>query len=153
MKKYLLILAVITTSIGFAQSGFNHITGKLGLTYESDFNFEIGYEFNKKNYKNISLFFSGFKANRSGKNISNWTFGISYDPNLITAKNHYLNLKIGTSAGTNESNFIVDIITGLEYNYALSYDVKLTALLKLNRMFNSEIDYRQGLLLGIKYRL
>lgn len=139
------------SSLTMAQSGFNHVTYKGGLTYEGDFNFEIGYELNKRYYNNWSFFLSGFNA--KGKDLNNWTFGTYYEPNIIGSKNNYLNLKFGTSFGTNESSFIWDLIVGLEYNYAFSENTKFTVFFKNNKMFNSDIDFRHALLIGFKHRL
>lgn len=137
-----------------AQSGFNHLTYKGGITYEQGFNFEIGYEINKRHYNNWSYFFSGYTRNvEREKRLNNWTFGMYYEPNIIASKNTYLNLKIGTSLGTNEISFIMDAILGLEYNYAFTENTKFTILFKNNIMFNSLVKFRHGLLIGFKHRL
>tara|TARA_R110000868_G_scaffold411003_2_gene701287 strand:- start:11207 stop:11671 length:465 start_codon:yes stop_codon:yes gene_type:complete len=154
MKYISLIILFLSFSTIQAQSGFNHITYKGGLTYEGAFNGEIGYEINKRYYNNWSLFFSGYSQKiDSSETINNWTTGLYYEPNIIASKNNFLNLKFGSSLGTNESEFIIDLIVGLEYNYAFSENMKFTIYFKNNRMFNSDIQYRHAILIGFKHRL
>lgn len=154
MKYLYIVFAVLFFSKTSAQDGFSHVTLKGGFTYEKAFNFEIGYEVNQRYYNNWSLFFSGFTQNLdNGEKVNNWTFGLYYEPNLIEAKNNLLNLKIGSSLGTNENDFIIDGILGLEYSYAFSDNMKFTVFLKNNRMFNSNIKFRHALLVGFKHRL
>ncbi len=137
-----------------AQKGFSHITAKAGYTYEGGTNFELGYELNKKYHNNWSIFFSGFfQEYDNTKEIRNWTSGIYYEPNLLVSKNNLLNLKIGGSLGTNEENFIADAILGLEYNYAFTDNMKFTLFFKNSHMFNSPVNFRHAILIGLKHRL
>lgn len=132
-----------------AQFGFNHLTAKGGIGINGGANFEIGYETNKKYNRNWSIFFSGYARDE----VRNWTTGLYYEPSLLASKNNLINLKIGTSLGTNEDRFIIDAIVGLEYNYAFSRNMKFTIFFKNNRMFNSDDKYRHAILIGLKHRL
>lgn len=149
--KYITLIALflfcgLTAS---AQLGFNHLTAKGGVSLNGGTNFEIGYEVNRRYNTNWSIFFSGYARDE----IRNWTTGLYYEPNLLASKNNLLNLKIGTSLGTNESEFIIDAIVGIEYNYAFSEKMKFTVFFKNNRMFNSEDKFRHAILIGFKHRL
>lgn len=86
------------------------------------------------------------------REIRNWTFGVYYEPNIIASKNMLLNWKFGTSLGTNQDNFIIDLIAGIEYNYAISKSTKISVFAKNNYMFNSEIEFRHAILIGFKQR-
>lgn len=150
MKKILLIaLFGFFSYAANAQVGFHHITAKGGFALSGGANFEIGYETNKKYNKNWSVFFSGYSHNE----IKNWTTGLYYEPSIVASKNNLLNFKIGTSLGTNEEEFIIDVIAGLEYNYAFSEKMKFTVFFKNNRMFNSSEKFRHAILIGFKHRL
>ena len=155
MKKqhYLILLFFLIGITVNAQKGFSHLTAKGGYTYEGDLNFEVGYELNKQYHNNWSIFFSGFLSSTESQEIRNWTTGIYYEPNIMASKNHLLNLKIGGSLGTNEEEFIADGILGLEYNYAFTDKMKFTVFFKNSHMFNSAINFRHALLIGLKHRL
>lgn len=154
MKNLCIALLLIVGFTANAQTGFNHITLKGGATLESGFNFEVGYEINKKYFTNWSIFFSGFYQEKNlEEGINNWTTGIYYEPILIASKNNLLNLKIGSSAGTNENQFIFDAILGVEYNRAITDKVQFSVFFKNNLMFNSEVRFRHALLIGFKHRL
>jgi hypothetical protein len=150
---YIAALLLFTSNIS-AQTGFNHLTAKGGVTYEGAFNFEIGFEMNKKYFNNWSIFFSGYNQELdNGNQIKNWTSGVYYEPNLLASKNNLLNFKFGTSLGTNENDFIIDAIAGIEYNYAFSDKMKFTVFFKNNYMINSDVNFRHALLIGFKHRL
>ena len=154
MKNILFILTFLFCSVVSAQSGFKHITARGGMTYEGATNFEIGLEINKKYYNNFSIFFSGYSEPvDDGKTINNWTSGIYYEPNLLASKNNMLHFRFGTSLGTNQEEFIIDLIAGIEYSVAISRNIKLSAYFKNNYMFNSSTEFRSALLIGIKHRL
>lgn len=154
MRKLITVLFITLFSLfGYAQEGFQHLTFKGGYTIEEDMNIEIGYEFNMAHFNNWSIFFSYFESNKRSPELVNYTTGIYYEPNIYAAKNSFLNLKFGTSFGTNSKDFRFDVIAGLEYNYAFSRDFKLSVFFKNNKMFNSDIGFRHGILVGLKYRL
>jgi hypothetical protein len=137
-----------------AQTGFKHLTARGGITYEGAFNFEFGLEINRKYYNNFSLFFSGYSEPlNDGETAKNWTSGFYYEPNILASKNNLVHFRFGTSLGTNEEEFIIDLIAGIEYSVAISRNVQLTAYFKNNYMFNSSTEFRSALLIGIKHRL
>lgn len=150
MKKLLILCIVMFSVSAFSQSGFKHLTVKGGFTYYNGAsNFEIGLEFNEPYFKNWNLFFSGYQNGM----IKNWNVGLYFEPGVLASKNSFLNMKFGTSFGTNQESFIMDIIFGLEYNYAISENFKVGVFFKNNHMFNSVVKFRHALLFGIKYRL
>ncbi|MFL0137679.1 hypothetical protein [Tenacibaculum maritimum] len=154
MKKLLVVLIVLISYSSYAQTGFKHISIQYGMTYEKSTNIEIGLDFNRKYFNTWTLFFSHYKKNEDATgNFENSTVGFYYSQNLIASKNNFLNLKMGSSAGTNSENFIIDIILGLEYNYSFSRNLKFSLFLKNNAMFNANPVFRHALLAGLKYRL
>lgn len=153
MKKLLIITILLLSVKSFSQTGFNHLTLKGGLTLDNARNYELGYEMNKKYFNNFSLFFSVYEKDIDLDKLYNFTFGLYYEPSLKASKNSFVNLKFGSSFGTNETKFIFDIIVGLEYNYAITENLKLTIYQKNNNMFNADLGFRHALLFGIKYRL
>lgn len=154
MKKIIVFLLLIIGSSTYAQRGFKHINLQGGVSYELDKNFEIGLQFDTKYFNNWQIFFSVFQGKEeNGSDKENFTTGVYYSNSLIASKNNFLNLKMGTSFGTNSDNFIFDIILGLEYDYAITRNLKLSFLFKNNAMFNAEPTFRHALLGGLKFRL
>jgi len=147
-------IAFLCFSTLFSQEGFKHVSMKGGYTYEGHGNFEIGLEFNRKYYNNWTIFFSGFtKYHGTNNEENNWTTGIYYAPSIVAVNNHLLNFKFGTSLGTNEDIFIMDLIAGMEYDYALNEWLKIGLFFKNNYLVVGDNDFRHALLGGIKIRL
>lgn len=152
MKKIIFIIILVSSSV-YSQRGFKHLNIQGGVTYELDKNFEVGLQFDTKYFNNWQFFFSAFQRNTEKGDKENFTTGFYYSNNLIASKNNFLNLKFGTSLGTNSENFIFDLIAGLEYDYAITRDLKLSLLFKNNVMFNTDPNFRHALLIGLKFRL
>lgn len=153
MKNLIMILILSCGSLAFSQTGFKHINIQGGLTYELDKNFEIGLEFNRKYFNSWTVFFSAFQRNTEKGNQENYTTGVYYSNNLLASKNSFLNVKMGSSLGTNSETFVFDLILGLEYDYAITRDLKLSFLFKNNVMFKADPRFRHALLGGLKFRI
>lgn len=137
----------------YSQRGFKHLNLQGGVTYELDKNFEVGLQFDTKYFNNWQVFFSVFQRNTGKGEEENYTTGVYYSNNLLASKNNFLNVKLGTSLGTNSKTFIFDLIAGLEYDYAITRNLKLSFLFKNNVMFKAEPRFRHALLAGLKFRL
>ncbi|MCG8226375.1 hypothetical protein [Tenacibaculum finnmarkense] len=154
MKKILILLLVLLSYSSYSQTGFKHINIHYGLTYEKASNIEISLDFNRQYFNAWTIFISHYAINKNKSgDLENTTLGFYYSSNLIASKNNFLNLKMGSSGGSNGNNFIIDAILGLEYNYAISRNIKFSLFFKNNIMFNSNPLVRHALLGGLKFRL
>lgn len=155
MRNYLSIALLVFMFISsYSQEGFKHISLKGGFTHEGHVTFELGLEFNKKYYNNWTMFFSGFtKYYNTAKEENNWTTGIYYEPAILAVNNNLLHFRFGTSMGTNEKEFILDIIAGIEYNYAVNDWFKVGLFFKNSKLFFGSDEFRHAILGGIKIRL
>ncbi len=150
MKKIILLLLLSIGAYSYSQSGFKHLTLKGGYNFiDPAMNVELGLEFNERYFTNWSLFISAYQND----NLKNYTAGLYYEPNIFSAKNQFLNLKFGSSLGSNQKKFIMDAIVGMEYYYAFTYNLKFSVYLKNNYMFWSKKGFRNAILIGLKYRL
>ena len=153
MKKIIIVTIFLLSIKCFSQTGFNHLTLKGGLTLDNARNYELGYEMNKRYFNNFTLFFSVYEKDIDLDKLYNFTVGLYYEPSLKASKNTFINFKFGSSFGTNETKFIWDLIVGIEYNYAISENIKLSIYQKNNNMFGADLGFRHALLFGFKYRL
>ena len=82
--------------------------------------------------------------------LSNYGFGVAYKPCVVRGRNHYGNLRIGASAGSDTNKFLAGIHVGYEHNYVLRSGCTLFWQVKSDMMIKGADLLRTGIVLGVK---
>ena len=77
-------------------------------------------------------------------------FGVAYKPCVVRGRNHYGNLRIGASAGSDTNKFLAGIHVGYEHNYVLRSGCTLFWQVKSDMMIKGADLLRTGIVLGVK---
>lgn len=85
------------------------------------------------------------------KNYRTWGIGIAYKPCLVRGRNHYGNLRIGASGGSDTDKFIAGIHAGYEHNLSLRHGWGLYIQVKCDLIVPDQKDlFRTGIVIGFK---
>lgn len=84
------------------------------------------------------------------RNYRSYGFGVAYKPCVARGRNHYGNVRIGASAGSDTNRFLGGIHLGYEQNYTLRHGWKLFWQVKTDVMIKGEDLFRTGIVLGVK---
>ena len=88
---------------------------------------------------------------RVENNYRTWGIGIAYKPCLVRGRNHYGNLRIGASGGSDTDKFIAGIHAGYEYNLSLRHGWGLYIQAKCDLIVPDRKDlFRTGIVIGFK---
>lgn len=133
MKKILLsmIAAVCLSASAFAQAHSERISLGVGLLYENGLDATLSWE-HETNYHNAwEYFVNGYLKwdecascghicpDSFWKNYRTWGVGAAYKPCVVRGRNHYGNVRIGASVGSNTDKFLGGFHVGYEHNFAL----------------------------------
>lgn len=133
MKKILLVLvAVITFAMnGKAQSNIDRLSFGFGCLYQNGLDLTLSYEHEGKYHHMWEFFANGYlkwdECASCGhicpesfwRNFRSYGFGVAYKPCVAHGRNHYGNVRIGASAGSDTKRFLGGIHLGYEHNYVL----------------------------------
>ena len=72
---------------------------------------------------------------------------------MVRGRNHYGNVRIGASAGSDTHRFLGGIHLGYEHNYVLRGGWQLFCQVKTDLMIKGEDLFRTGIVLGVKLPL
>ena len=164
MKKILLMLVAI---IGLATSASatentNRFKVGVGLLYENGLDLTIAYEREIGNHNAWEFFANGYiKWNDCAscghvcpdsfwKNYRSWGVGAAYMPCVVRGRNHYGNLRLGGSLGSDTHRVLGGIHLGYEHSYVLKGGPELFWGVKTDLMIKGEDLFRTGITLGFK---
>ncbi|KAB3875399.1 hypothetical protein GAS36_22825, partial [Phocaeicola vulgatus] len=84
-------------------------------------------------------------------NYRTWGIGVAYKPCLVRGRNHYGNLRIGASGGSDTDKFIAGIHAGYEHNLSLRHGWGLYIQAKCDLIVPDRKDlFRTGIVIGFK---
>ena len=168
MKKTLkTVLLLMLVCIGFATNAHAQRNGGrlslgVGLLYENGMDVTLAYE-HEMNYCHAWEFFAnGYlkwtECKSCGhicpesfwRNYRTYGFGVAYKPCVVRGRNHYGNLRIGASAGSDTNKFLAGIHVGYEHNYELRSGWTLYWQVKSDMMIKGADLLRTGIVLGVK---
>lgn len=164
MKKLMLMIAILFAAItnASAQNGSNRVSLGAGLLYERGMDLTLSYE-HETNYHNAWEYFANVYLKWDDcpscghicpesfwNNYRTYGFGIAYKPCVVRGRNHYGNVRIGASGGSDTHKFIGGVHVGYEHNYALGSGWQLFWQVKSDIMIKGKDLFRTGAVLGIK---
>ena len=83
--------------------------------------------------------------------LETWGVGASYKPCVVRGRNHYGNVRIGASVGSNTDKFLGGFHVGYEHNFALRKGWVLYVQAKCDLMVPDREDlFREGIVIGFK---
>ena len=86
-----------------------------------------------------------------GTTIGHGGIGVAYKPCLVRGRNHYGNLRIGASGGSDTDKFIAGIHAGYEHNLSLRHGWGLYIQAKCDLIVPDRKDlFRTGIVIGFK---
>ena len=136
--------------------------GEFSALYENGMDVTLAYE-HEMNYRHAWEFFAnGYlkwtECKSCGhicpesfwRNYHTYGFGVAYKPCVVRGRNHYGNLRIGASAGSDTNKFLAGIHVGYEHNYVLRSGCTLFWQVKSDMMIKGADLLRTGIVLGVK---
>lgn len=165
MKKLLFVMALTFCSVSatFAQSHSDRISLGVGALYERGLDATLSWEHETKYHNAWEYFVNGYLKweecascnhvcpESFWHSYNTWGVGIAYKPCVVRGRNHYGNLRIGASGGSNTHDFLAGIHVGYEHNYALRHGWQLYWQAKCDLMVPDRKDlFRTGIVLGFK---
>lgn len=84
---------------------------------------------------------------------NSWGLGIAYKPAVSRGRNSISRLRIGASAGSDRHDFLAGIHLGYEHDYATRSGIVLFWQVKSDVMIEGKDLFRNGLVLGIKFKM
>lgn len=165
MKKLLIVMALAFSSVSatFAQSHSDRISLSVGALYERGLDATLSWEHETKYHNAWEYFVNGYLKweecascnhvcpESFWHSYNTWGVGIAYKPCVVRGRNHYGNLRIGASGGSNTHDFLAGIHVGYEHNYALLHGWQLYWQAKCDLMVPDRKDlFRTGIVLGFK---
>ena len=162
-KTIILAITCLCMAVG-AQAQRN--TGRLslgaGLLYRNGMDLTLAYE-HEMNYHNAWEFFAnGYLQWKDcetcghvcpdsfWRNYRTYGFGAAYKPCVVRGRNHYGNLRIGASAGSDTRKFLGGIHLGYEHYYVLRSGWVFFWQAKGDIMIKGADLLRAGVVLGVK---
>ncbi len=125
LRKSVLALTVLLIgvfSISQAQEGFKYLILKAGPVYQDAWNATMGIDFVARYHNSFELSLNYY---RHKTDYENYLLGLFYKPALSRSKNATLKLRLGSNIGTDNSDFILSALGGLEFLQSLSPGVDL----------------------------
>ena len=127
-------------------------TGRLSLGYEHEMNYHNAWEFFANGYlqwKDCET--CGHVCPDSfWRNYRTYGFGVAYKPCVVRGRNHFGNLRIGASGGSDTKKFLAGIHLGYEHNYVLRSGWVFFWQVKGDVMIKGADLLRAGVGLGVK---
>jgi hypothetical protein len=167
MKKLLLSLVAIITmaTTAFAGEQDKRLSVGVGLLYETGLDATISYEKENAYHNAWEFFANGYikwdDCESCGhvcpdsfwRNYRTWSLGVAYKPCVVRGRNHYGNIRIGGSLGSDTNKVLGGIHAGYEHNYRLKGGWQLYWQVKTDLMIKGEDLFRTGIVLGVKLPL
>lgn len=165
MKKIILSLIMVLscTISSFAQSHSDRLSLGVGALYERGLDATIAWEHEIRHHNAWEYFINGYIKwdecascghicpDSFGNNYRTWGIGVAYKPCLVRGRNHYGNLRIGASGGSDTDKFIAGIHAGYEHNLSLRHGWGLYIQAKCDLIVPDRKDlFRTGIVIGFK---
>jgi hypothetical protein len=165
MKKILLSLVAIIAMATTVSAGENdgRIQVGVGLLYKNGMDLTVAYERETGYHNAWEYFANGYLKwadcetcghvcpDSFWKNYRTWGAGIAYKPCVSRGKNHYGNLRLGGSLGSDTHSVVGGIHVGYEHSYSLRRKCELFWQVKSDLMIHGEDLFRTGAAVGIKF--
>lgn len=162
-KSLLLLLACMGMALNAsAQRNSGRLSLGAGLLYENGMDLTIAYE-HEGNYRHAWEFFAnGYLKwaecascghvcpDSFWRNYRSYGFGAAYKPCVVRGRNHFGNLRIGASAGSDTRKFVAGLHLGYEHNYVMRSGWMLYWQVKSDVMIKGKDLFRTGIVLGVK---
>lgn len=161
----LFALSFLAVNKANAQTNDNHLQIGVGALYERGFDATIAYEHSTKYHNAWEYFATGYvqydedpDAGHITKksfwhNYNSWHLGIAYKPCVSRGRNHFGNLRIGASGGSDLNDFVGGVHVGYEHTYALKGGWELFFQVKEHAIIGHGLTWRTGGAVGIKLPL
>ena len=156
------IMACTYSASAFAQQNNNHLLLDVGAMYRRGFDATVGFEHSSR-YHNAWEFFgqmylqyaedpdAGHITRQSfWKDYHTWHVGVAYKPCIVRGRNHFGNLRLGGSGGSDSHKFLGGIHVGYEHNFALKRGWQFFFLVKEDVVIKGHDVFRTGVSLGVK---
>ena len=121
----LALVAIVAFAItGKAQSNSDRLSLGVGCLYQNGLDFTLSYEHEGKYHHAWEFFANGYIKwaecasckhicpESFWKNYRSYGFGVAYKPCVVRGRNHYGNVRIGASAGSDTRRFLGGIHLG-----------------------------------------
>ena len=167
MRKTVMLLAAclcLCTHV-HAQRNTGRVSLGAALLYRNGMDVTLAYE-HETNYHNAWEFFANgylqwkecpdckhICPDSFWRNYRTYGFGAAYKPCVVRGRNHFGNLRIGASAGSDTEKFLAGIHLGYEHNYVLRSGWIFFWQVKGDVMINGADLFRAGVSLGVKLPL
>ena len=128
------------------------VTASAQRNYEHEMNYHNAWEFFANGYlqwKDCET--CGHVCPESfWRNYRTYGFGVAYKPCVVRGRNHYGNLRIGASGGSDTKKFLAGLHFGYEHNYVLRSGWVFFWQVKGDVMIKGADLLRAGVGLGVK---
>lgn len=167
MKKIILltlaIMAMVMPMNLHAEENSGRIKAGVGLLYENGLDLTIGYEREGSCHNKWEYFANGYlqwkKCLDCGhicmdsfwKNYRTWSVGAAYKPCTYIGRNHYGNLRLGASIGSDTHKVIEGVHLGYEHSYVVRGRFELFWGVKTDMMIGARDLFRTGIVAGFKF--
>ncbi len=145
-----------------AQRNSDRVSLGVGLLYENGLDATIAYE-HELNYHNAVKVFAGGYLKWTDcpscghvcpesfwRNYRSYSLGVAYKPCVVHGRNHFGNVRIGASLGSDTDRVLAGIHVGYEHNYVLRSGWVLYWQVKSDLMIKGQDLFRTGVALGFK---
>ncbi len=159
----ILVIACLCMAVSAqAQRNTGRLSVGVGLLYRNGMDLTFSYE-HEMNYHNAWEFFANGYLQWEDcekckhvcpetfwRNYRSYSFGAAYKPCVARGRNHYGNLRIGASAGSDTKKFLGGIHLGYEHSYVLRSGWTFFWQAKGDIMIKGADLLRAGIVLGVK---
>lgn len=159
----ILVIACLCMAVSAqAQRNTGRLSVGVGLLYHNGMDLTFSYE-HEMNYHNAWEFFANGYLQWEDcekckhvcpetfwRNYRSYSFGAAYKPCVARGRNHYGNLRIGASAGSDTKKFLGGIHLGYEHSYVLRSGWTFFWQAKGDIMIKGADLLRAGIVLGVK---
>ena len=158
----LFIAALCVAASASAQSNSDRIALGVGLLYENGLDATIAYEHELNYHNSFEVFAGGYLKwadcpscghvcpESFWRNYRSYSLGAAYKPCVVRGRNHFGNVRIGASLGSDTDRFLAGIHVGYEHNYVLRSGWVLYWQVKSDLMIKGQDLFRTGVVLGFK---
>lgn len=148
-----------------AQQNNKHIQFSVGALYKRGFDASVALEHSTRYHNSFELFATLYlqysddpSANHITrhsfwKDYNTWHVGFAYKPCVVRGRNHYGNIRLGGSGGSDFHKFLGGIHVGYEHNFVLKRGWKIFFLVKEDVVIKARDISRTGASVGVKVPL
>ncbi len=150
MKKLLILsLSLFSLSQLKAQEGLTFLTVKGGMAYQDAMTGTVGLDFTTRYHNAVEISLTYYKAD--DRAYDNVLCGLFYKPLLIRSRNSVLKFRMGTHIGTDNSEFVISALGGLEFLQSLAPGVDLVLSNNSGYYFFAHNHWRVSGEVGIRF--